>query len=897
MEERNCYVLLQHREDSEYNDFVGKFYHFPKKYFNQLSKSNIEFVYYEPANKGNGTYFGYGKVGRVFKDKREPDHFFAEIKDYRKFATPVPFRDDQDKPRESGPTYNVQNSVRKVTPETLEEICLDGRILLNFQSDVHLVKVLGEQLISSERVGILELVKNSYDAGAAYCKVRIENVADLPQVNESEYLYNDFQGPVIVIEDNGKGMSWNEIENGWLRPASTLKTNIKERMKLERDKAIKKGSLEIFERFVKNLKKLHNNRIPLGEKGVGRFATHRLGRNLLIKTKIADLGYEYILRINWDEFDKVSDQFLNLESIGVSLERQEPSRNYGLQKSGTQVIIYGGRNGFQLDKNEIKEISKTLLDLNSPNPNPSIKRPEFEVIFECPQVSDELRDEKAVHEEFEPTFEITGIVDEWGKFEYDKRFNPPASVPMAKEIRKNKIMDLRTISDVKQYWQAPENQKLLRKPVCGYFYLHLKVWYRTPPWIEGPYVDQFTEYLDDYGGISVYRDGINVFPAKLGTEMDWLDLSTRHIKRGLRISYYTMIGNVELEQTINFDVVDKTNREGMIQNRAYNDFRKLIRGAVLLLENDVIGKRDEFNRLTGDLIRDTPRLTNVARVAANIFENIDEKYDVPKDPLGILKELGKENERKTNLVNLRRSLKNLEKSLEAIKEQQDLMIEHAGFGISVAVVIHEIAKTTANFYHGISDLLKSKKFEPNKLELLKDASSSLQAELKRITPLRSIKTEDPIEFDISKSIKFCREVFRQVFEKEEIEFIFNGNQDFKIYARYAAINQVITNLIDNSVYWLSKTEIGTKKIELKLDSFRRTIILADNGPGIEESILPYLFQPGYSLKFPPSGLGLYICKYYMKDIKGDIYLTNEKDRVDNLGGAQFTLDFSRNKTK
>jgi len=62
-------------------------------------------------------------------------------------------------------------------------------------------------------------------------------------------------------------------------------------------------------------------------------------------------------------------------------------------------------------------------------------------------------------------------------------------------------------------------------------------------------------------------------------------------------------------------------------------------------------------------------------------------------------------------------------------------------------------------------------------------------------------------------------------------------------------------------------------------------------------MLPYLFRPGYSMKWPPSGIGLYVCKYYMQDIKGEIYLTNEKERIPGFGGAQFTLDFSRVKEK
>ncbi len=893
MSERNCLILNQYREGDPYNDFIGKYYRFPSKYFKQLSKQNTEFVYYDPAKSGNGVYFGYGKIEKIFEDKREKGKYFAEINGYKKFSSPVHFKDKAEKQKETGLSYSKKDPIRTIEHMTLEEICLDGGILLNFKSDAHLVKVLGEQLIASERVGILELVKNAYDAGASYCNVRIEKVPALTKLAASNYLFNEFDGPVIVLEDDGGGMSWQEIENGWLRPASTLKTNIKERLKEERLRAEKKGTLTTYNKFINALKKEHSGRIPLGEKGVGRFATNRLGKKLLIKTKIRNHDYEYILKINWDDFDKIGEEAVDLESVGITLTRQKPSRDYGKKKSGTQIIIYGGREEFELSEDEIREINRTLIKLNTPNPNPKSVQEQFKVSFECPQIPDLA--EKSIREYFPPIFTITGIVDDWGKFNYDFLFQPPHSVPMSKDERKNKIQDLRTLGELKdkEYWQNPGNQKQIRKPVCGAFYVHLDVWYRKSPWIAGPFATNFKDELEAYGGIAVYRDSINVFPAEWGAEVDWLELSKRHIKKGSNISYYDMIGNVEIEQTINFNLIDKTNREGVINNRAYNDLRKLVRGVVILIENDVKGKRDDYGKLSNTLERDPSQLKEVSKATSDILERLEEKYDVPNDPLKILERLGKKHEKKANLVNLQRSLKNLEKSLDVIKDNQDLMTEQAGFGLSIAVVIHEIAKTTSNFYHGINELLKLKKLDNNKLELLKDASLSLQSEIKRISPLRAIKNEPEIEFKISRSIKFCKEVFRPPFEKEGIEFEWNTDKDFSVLARYGAVNQVITNLLDNSTYWLSRSENQERKIFIKVNSSNRTIVVADSGPGIHESIMPYLFQPGYSLKFPPSGIGLYVCKYYMLDIKGEIYLTNEKERISGYSGAQFTLDFSR----
>ena len=70
------------------------------------------------------------------------------------------------------------------------------------------------------------------------------------------------------------------------------------------------------------------------------------------------------------------------------------------------------------------------------------------------------------------------------------------------------------------------------------------------------------------------------------------------------------------------------------------------------------------------------------------------------------------------------------------------------------------------------------------------------------------------------------------------------------------------------------------------------ITIGDSGPGIDSAIRPYLFEAGYSMKVPPSGLGLYICKSYMQAMKGSIYETPSNNRINNLSGAQFTIDFT-----
>lgn len=897
MKERNCLILTQYRNEGQYNDFIGKFYHFPatekKSYLKQFENLPIEIVYYEPDKKGSGEFYGYGIIKKPpFEDKREIGYYFVEIFEYKPFAEPVFFKNENGQILEklfNSKYYNYNNAVRRITPELLDALCLDGRIQLNFKADAHLIKVLGEQLIGSEKVGILELVKNAIDAGASYCRVRIEKINGIAAVDDGEYEFEEFDGPVIVIEDDGAGMNREIIENGWLRPASTIKTNVKEKLKVERKKAEASGKLGAYNTLIDQLKRENKGRIPLGEKGVGRFATHRLGRNLIIKSKPLASTYEYVLKINWDAFDQVSNVTIDLDSIGVELTRQVPSRDYGESDSGTQIIVYGGREGFEWDEKKIRDINKSILRLNSPNPNPSKIKTSFRAFVDCPQIPD--LDDKEVFESFIPNFSLEGLVNRSGVLEeYTLKFSPPKSVPISEETWTDKNYDLKASSP---YWRDENGN--IRNPVCGGFYIHLDAWYRRAPWIDGPDAGEMKKYLDEYGGISIYRDDIIIFPAESGTKNDWLDLSKRHIKQGFRISYYNIIGNIEIEQSENIDLVDKTNREGMIENLAFNDLSVLAETIIQnILETRYIAKRDEYTDLTKGLIRDPKALSSIAKQNGLILDGIQKNYPIEEDPWRILHQLGETvDERKGGLVNIDSSIRNLKKSIDLIEEVQERMAEHAGFGIAAAVSIHEITKITANFYNGISQLLKTGQADRIQLEDLKSTSASLKSELKRLSPLRAIRNENRREFNIVQSVKYAQGVFGRKMKQEGIEFEFDPNDDFQVFARYSTLNQILGNLFDNSIYWILASGKKPRKIKVDINSNHRTLIFSDTGTGVDGAMKPYLFQPGYSMKIPPSGLGLYICKAYMHSMGGDIHETTNRERLPDFEGAQFTIEFDR----
>ncbi len=128
-----------------------------------------------------------------------------------------------------------------------------------FSISPRILSHLGEDLIKSESIALLELVKNSYDACARNCTV--------------DFITED-NGTLkrIIVKDNGFGMNRDIIENIWL----TIGTDNK----------------------YKNIKPNECDRIPLGEKGIGRLGVHKLGNEITLLSK-RNNSKEIILNINW----------------------------------------------------------------------------------------------------------------------------------------------------------------------------------------------------------------------------------------------------------------------------------------------------------------------------------------------------------------------------------------------------------------------------------------------------------------------------------------------------------------------------------------------------------------------------------------------------------------------
>ena len=107
----------------------------------------------------------------------------------------------------------------------------------------------------------------------------------------------------------------------------------------------------------------------------------------------------------------------------------------------------------------------------------------------------------------------------------------------------------------------------------------------------------------------------------------------------------------------------------------------------------------------------------------------------------------------------------------------------------------------------------------------------------------------------------------------------------------ADLLQLLINLFDNSVYWLSVTGKPRKNILVTLDGNAQQMLFSDDGCGIREDDAPYIFDAFYSGKGEEGkGLGLYISKKAMERNDYTIRLAEFSDEK-KLSGANFVIPF------
>lgn len=666
---------------------------------------------------------------------------------------------------------------------------------INFLSTGRMILQLGEQLIKNEIIALSELVKNSYDADATKCIV--DFVADK-------------RGEVdqIVISDDGEGMTEEVITNSWFVIGGDFK-----KKKLDSKKFSKKFG-----------------RLPIGEKGIGRLGLSKLGLKCTVFTKSIETGVEYSFEMDWAKFETS----LGLKDVRFDIKKD--MTNEIETESGTKIIITNLKNNWT--RTNQKKIIRELRTLSSPFDGIN----KFKVVVKVPDftIFEEVKDVEDVVDL--ALYKASFVIENNYILKLNYEFLPYEYMSKLKKITKEleRIpLEFKAKDEVISYD--------LRK-VKGLERIEgeILIYDKAPNIINKLTVQERTgikDVLKHLGGIKVYRDGNRVYNYG-GEGDDWLSIDRERINTpSAKLGNDITIGAIKLKREESLALEEKTNREGFLENEAFEIFRDVVRIALKEIEKLRNINKDEMRELYDKAPVQEPVIGEIKKMNINIEKN------------SLIRPEDKEK--------LKKQLKVIE---DEYIETTKLMTRSSGMGLSLSVVVHELDKRIRELNIRINE---SENVEP----FLKNLSNSLTKmvngyqDLMRDKKPKNTKIKDLINESLSNV------TYRLDAHKFNIDDYYNKRENLTIKLSEALMIGNIINVIDNSMYWVEKVfKIENKKILIDYFVYENTVnlLIIDNGKGftISEAMAVKPLVTGKDIG--GIGLGLYIANETMKEQKGEL---------------------------
>ncbi|GAA5001037.1 ATP-binding protein [Acinetobacter puyangensis] len=689
---------------------------------------------------------------------------------------------------------------------------------LAFRPRARLLQMLGDQLIGSSRLAIFELVKNAYDADADTVLITLDEV-NTPNAK-------------IIVEDNGEGMSADIIKNIWLVPAH----DHKELQKKEK-------------------KRTKAGRLPLGEKGLGRFAVHKLGNEIQLVTRSKNSD-ECVLHINWQ--DLIDKPFL--EDTRVEVITRTPIVFTG-ENTGTQITISNLREQ-NWARGDVRKLLRQITSISTPFTDK--RSDKFETLLEVKGHSDWTEGVSDIEKLKERApWHISFSIDK-GLLTLNYNFIgvPGIKVEPRQELLENEKLLLPSDLKKTKVIVEPEDLRGIGN-ISGEFFIYDRDKQVISKFGEQQLVESF---LNENGGIRVYRDNIRVYNYGEPGD-DWLGLDLRRVNvPGRHISRNIVVGSLDLSVEDSFGLKEKTNREGFIENETYERFQQIVLSVLSIVETE--------------RQKDKERIRQVTETGKNIEERKIEK------PLTELRKLAK----KHNLTDELEPL--IEKTEKNYNEMREVMLTSGFNNMGLAIVFHEVE-------HGVRSLYQTIEHSED-ITLIKDQAYQLVKILDSFSDL--LRKGDNKPASLKNLIRRARDIASIRFRAHKVQFVCpfleENIPDIEQKYIFKILIGCLNNIFDNSIYWLQarwpEDTIGQRKIyiDVRRDFYGKTaIIVADNGSGFQDE-QEQLVKPFFTRRPNGMGIGLYYVNLAMEVNKGRLVILDDQDDVPNeFDGAAMALVF------
>lgn len=677
----------------------------------------------------------------------------------------------------------------------------------SFSITPRIIAHFGEDLIKNDSIALLELVKNSYDAGASLCTVNFH-------VEEDKLTS-------ISIWDNGCGMDIQTVKNVWL----VIGTDNK------------KPSEKRFGRF------------PLGEKGIGRLGVHKLGQEIIMLTKTKS-SKEVNVHIDWDKLitaNEISDFTIDVN------ENDTPKYFNKSNDSGTLITITNLKS--EWDKRQIREVYRNIMSLNSPFIDTSdsfkVEITSNSNLFEGLPKFEDLISNGGL---YFGNCKLAGRVIKSFKYEF-KPWKSLTKIDTGRIVTKSQLQQedifLKGFHEVDGKKRKEQYDIDLNTFMIGDIVFDIII-FETDSIIFNYLNTEKTalkSYLSDNGGIRVYRDNVRVYDYG-EPDNDWLGIDLKRVHRvGGNVSNNIIIGSVRLKREQSYGLKEKTNREGFIENESYHAFVDAINYVLSI-----------FVRLRNE---DKEKLTNLYKKHKSIEPILSDLNEV----------IELVNEKVTNETDKNNILRYLYRINKQYAEVKEVLIKSANAGLNLSVVIHEMEKQVAALVGCV---------ERDEKDRVIDISKRLEKIVRGYTSM--IRKSSLGQIKLSSIVKTALENNEFRFSDHSVSIISNyKTSDLSAWLAEAEAISTITNLLDNSIYWLSYSRQQDRKIAIYItDQIKgyNSIIVSDNGPGFNMSpdvaVQPFITGKPNNIGM---GLGLHIANEMMHAMNG-IMMFLDKNEVD-----------------
>ena len=718
-----------------------------------------------------------------------------------------------------------------------------------------LLTMLGDQLIKNERIALVELIKNSYDADADYVKVRFENFNEDMSANENSS---------IVVEDNGHGMSPEDIRESWMNPATP-----------------KKYVGKMAGKHKTPLKK----RIIQGEKGIGRFAILKLGKDITIIARSRNSDLESVVHFDFKDFDddftteKGEEKELFLDQIKIDYSEASPPAVMA-QSQGTVIEIKDLKG--EWNRRIIEKLCKDVSSLTDPVSRITGEKAKdnFDISIICDGKSESIEDKNT--ENLRGLIENKPVLKIQGEFNSEKNafvFTEGEDKNNKTEIKLNDPK-IKGLWIWKQYFKNKQNKDEENENFkCGDFKFHFYI-FDFSRGISGKHeLSQQQKNLLKEHRIYLYRDAVRVYPYG-DPDDDWLNIDvTRGTGRaGDFFSNDQLIGWIDISHQHNRKLRDKTNREGLIEEgSAVRDFMFLIPTFLSYIKQYPYARyqQKQKDRNIAGIVR--------RKIVAGHLSGLKTSLEKRGDQQGVreVKKIEREYQREKDFL------------IQRAETTEDL----AGVGLSVEMTSHDImlmmsraddiGKQIAKMSRssGSSEIQQQADMLvgvlPQISEGMRDIQSLFKSSKRRRKSLKVVPILDKIF-----------QLYERLLEKKNIHYekIVSDGSPLVADTTDGVVMQVLINLFDNASYWLDTVGRKGKKIMITIDGGQGELTFSDNGPGIDAEDEPYIFEAFYSGKGQAGrGLGLYIARQLLE--RHDYRISIAPDHQKKLSGANFVVSF------